>query len=97
MLLNIGIPFVLLLLLSVAYNTLSDRKFMAASQRRKGPNVVGPKGILQPLTDGGKLFGKQVIILKNSNLILFQLAPILIFQFLYFYELFYLFFNYTFW
>jgi NADH-quinone oxidoreductase subunit H len=80
MLLNIGIPFVLLLLLSVAYNTLSDRKFMAASQRRKGPNVVGPKGILQPLTDGGKLFGKQVIILKNSNLILFQLAPILIFS-----------------
>jgi NADH-quinone oxidoreductase subunit H len=80
MLLNIGIPFVLLLLLSVAYNTLSDRKFMAAAQRRKGPNVVGPKGILQPLTDGGKLFGKQVIILKNSNLILFQLAPILIFS-----------------
>lgn len=80
MLLSIGIQYVFIILISVAYTTLADRKFMAGGQRREGPNVVGPSGLLQPLTDGGKLYGKQIIYIKNSNLTLFKLSPILIFS-----------------
>lgn len=79
MLLLIITPFILLTLLSVAYQTLFDRKFMAAAQRRLGPSIVGIKGAGQPLTDGGKLFGKQTISVKNSNSILFQLSPVILF------------------
>lgn len=67
------------LLISVAYFTLAERKVMGIIQRRKGPNVIGYLGLLQPLADGLKLFSKETILPSNSNFVLFILAPILTF------------------
>ena len=71
---------VLPVLIAVAYFTLAERKIMASIQRRKGPNVIGFLGLLQPLADGLKLLMKETIIPSNSNLFLFILAPILAFS-----------------
>nr|YP_009389230.1 NADH dehydrogenase subunit 1 [Thorea hispida]ARX95974.1 NADH dehydrogenase subunit 1 [Thorea hispida] len=67
------------LLIAIAYMTLVERKVMAAMQRRKGPNVVGIFGFLQPLADGLKLFVKEFILPSSANLTIFMLAPILTF------------------
>jgi NADH-quinone oxidoreductase subunit H len=67
------------LLISVAYFTLAERKIISAIQRRKGPNVVGYQGLLQPLADGLKLFVKESIFPSNANKFLFVLAPLLTF------------------
>jgi len=71
---------VLPVLIAVAYFTLAERKIMGSIQRRKGPNVIGFLGLLQPLADGLKLLVKETIIPSNSNLFLFILAPILAFS-----------------
>jgi NADH-quinone oxidoreductase subunit H len=70
---------VVLLLISVAYFTLAERKIMGSIQRRKGPNVIGYLGLLQPLADGLKLFAKETILPSNANLIVFLMAPMLSF------------------
>lgn len=67
------------LLISVAYFTIAERKIMGSIHRRKGPNVIGFLGLLQPLADGLKLFVKETIFPSNSSILIFLLAPILTF------------------
>jgi NADH-quinone oxidoreductase subunit H len=64
-------------LISVAYLTLAERKIMGSMQQRKGPNVVGFLGLLQPLADGLKLLLKETVIPTNANTFGFIFAPIL--------------------
>jgi len=67
------------LLVAIAYLTYAERKVMAAMQMRKGPNVVGPLGLLQPIADGVKLLGKETIIPSGADMVLFLGAPMLTF------------------
>jgi len=67
------------LLVAVAYLTLLERKVMASMQQRRGPNVVGLFGLLQPLADGLKLLIKETILPSSANTIIFILAPIITF------------------
>src|SRR5579883_857536 len=64
------------LLLAVAYATWAERKVLAAIQLRKGPNVVGAFGLLQPFADALKMLMKETIIPAGANRVLFLLAPI---------------------
>ena len=64
------------LLLSVAYFTIAERKLMGSIQRRRGPNVIGFVGLLQPLADGLKLFVKETILPSNSTILTFVLSLI---------------------
>ena len=67
------------LLLFIAYLTYFERKVIGAIQLRKGPNVVGPFGLFQPIADGIKLLTKETIFPDNSNKFIFILSPILTF------------------
>jgi NADH-quinone oxidoreductase subunit H len=67
------------LLLAIAYLTYAERKVLAAAQLRKGPNVVGPFGLLQPLADGAKLIFKETVIPSGANRVVFIAAPIITF------------------
>ena len=67
------------LLVAVAYLTLAERKVTASMQRRKGPNVVGFFGILQPLADGLKLLIKEPVLPSSANTVVFLAAPVVTF------------------
>jgi len=67
------------LLIFVAYVTYFERKVLALAQLRRGPNVVGPFGLLQPFADGLKLLAKETIIPAGANRVLFLMAPMLTF------------------
>jgi len=64
----------------VALFTLLERKLLAGIQRRRGPNVVGIMGLLQPFADAFKLIFKETIIPGLSNLVLFIVSPVLSFS-----------------
>ncbi|MSO92176.1 MAG: NADH-quinone oxidoreductase subunit NuoH [Rhodospirillales bacterium] len=74
------VALVVPLLLAVAYLTYFERKVIGAMQLRRGPNVVGPFGLLQPIADGVKLFLKETIIPSGANRGVFMLAPCVTFS-----------------
>ena len=67
------------LLLAVAMSVYADRKVWAAMQMRRGPNVVGPFGLLQSFADGIKLFLKETIVPSGANKGIFLIAPMITF------------------
>lgn len=68
------------LMIMMAYLTLAERKVIAAMQLRKGPNIVGPFGLLQPFADAVKLMFKETILPTKANKFVFVLAPMLTFM-----------------
>lgn len=80
--LYVVLQFVILIvpiLIAVAYFTLAERKILGIIQRRKGPNVIGVYGLLQPLADGFKLFIKESILPSTSDDLVFYLSPLISF------------------
>jgi NADH-quinone oxidoreductase subunit H len=75
MILLVSVP----LMIAMAMTTYFERKVVAAAQLRKGPNVVGPFGLLQPFADGLKLIFKETIIPTQANKVMFLLAPMITF------------------
>ena len=84
-----GLPLVLIianillitlpLLLCVAYLTYAERRVIGLMQMRRGPNVVGPFGLLQPIADAVKLLFKEVIVPTRASKIVFIISPMITF------------------
>jgi len=64
------------LLVSIAFFILADRKIWAAVALRRGPNVVGPFGLLQTIADAFKFMFKEIIIPSGANKVIFIIAPL---------------------
>lgn len=78
---NLGyiLLIILPLVICVAYLTFAERKVIGYMQLRKGPNMVGPMGLLQPFADAIKLMHKEVVIPTKANPVLFLMAPMITF------------------
>lgn len=70
---------ILLFVIAIALLTLLERKLLGTVQRRRGPNIIGILGFLQPIADGIKLLSKEYLVLKNSSLLIYAVAPIFVF------------------
>nr|AAQ23443.1 NADH dehydrogenase subunit 1 [Musophaga violacea] len=72
-----SMSYVIPILIAVAFLTLVERKILSYMQARKGPNIVGPFGLLQPIADGVKLFIKEPLRPSTSSPFLFIMTPML--------------------
>jgi len=74
------LAFVVVVLVTMAYLTYAERRITGAMQMRKGPNFVGPFGLLQPFADAVKLLTKETVIPTGSSPVVFFLAPMVTFS-----------------
>nr|QOD97226.1 NADH dehydrogenase subunit 1 [Chaetura pelagica] len=75
--LTMSLSYAVPILIAVAFLTLVERKILSYMQARKGPNIVGPFGLLQPVADGVKLFIKEPVRPSTSSPLLFITTPML--------------------
>uniref|UniRef100_A0A8C6AVK9 NADH-ubiquinone oxidoreductase chain 1 n=1 Tax=Monodon monoceros TaxID=40151 RepID=A0A8C6AVK9_MONMO len=76
LIINISMP-IIPILLAIAHLTLTERKILGYMQLRKGPSIVGPYGLLQPIADAVKLFIKEWLLPATSSISILIIAPIL--------------------